>query len=173
MIGAQIRGDKQALRNLEELPTRMRRLAITRSMRVSLKPLRTTAQRLVPKKTGMLRKNIKLVMWKRSRSKEAKLNPKVGMSVQVGRLGWYKGKAFYGGMQEFGRYLLSAFGGPKGLSEAVVDCYHNAPSTARAQLLINVMKFLQGQPPDELDKKTDPDDVRAQVLRLMEELRAE
>lgn len=97
----QINGDKQVIENLKDLEPRMRRLAITRSMRAALKPVLATARQMAPKKTEKLRKNIKLKMWKRSRSKEAKRNPKIGMSIQVGD-GWYKGDTFYGAFQEFG-----------------------------------------------------------------------
>lgn len=81
-------------RRLNELEPKVRKKIIRQAMRPAMKMIRQDAIARAPRKTGQLRKSIKVRAFKRSRTK-------IGVSVTTAK-GWFKGEAFYGGFQEWG-----------------------------------------------------------------------
>lgn len=89
-------GDKELNRKLALLKSSKAKLAIRKASRIALRPVVDEARANAPKKTGRLKRSIKLRSIKRSRSR-------VGSRVtSSGTDNNFKGRTFYGGFLEFG-----------------------------------------------------------------------
>jgi HK97 gp10 family phage protein len=94
-----IRGDKEVMAKLNSLVPKMRKRALTRSIRAAMKPVLTNAKSNAPKgDTGQLRKSVKLRAMKRNR------RGIVGIHVSTSDKA-FQGDQFYGGFQEFGWHV--------------------------------------------------------------------
>lgn len=91
-----ITGDAAADRALKEFATNAQRRIVRKATREGLRPVLTAAKANAPRKSGRLRKSIKLRAMKRSRTK-------VGARITTGTAGSdFQGKTYYGAFQEFG-----------------------------------------------------------------------
>ena len=91
-----LHGDKQILARLKGVIPRLRKKALMKAARIAMKPLHAKARSSAPKgETGQLRKSIKLKAMKKNR------RGVVGIAVATSD-GFFQGKTFYGGFQEFG-----------------------------------------------------------------------
>ncbi len=89
-------GDKKLNRRLNRLKLNLGKKIARKAGRKALRPVRDQARKDSPKKTGTLRKSIKIRSIKRSRFK-------FGARVTTGnRSGNFSGKAFYGGFINYG-----------------------------------------------------------------------
>lgn len=91
-----ITGIKEIDDKLRDLPAKVIKKLAKSGLREAMRPLLATAKRNAPRRTGALRKNIKLRVMTRLRNKKSA----VGMRVSGGED--FKGETYYGGFQEFG-----------------------------------------------------------------------
>jgi HK97 gp10 family phage protein len=96
-LGFKIRfeGDKALIRKLKSFEPKVRNRALRKGLRAGSKVLKAEAVRLAPKKTGAVKRNIKVRAGKRSRRG-------ITMEVRIGKEGNYKGDQCYGAFAEFG-----------------------------------------------------------------------
>lgn len=94
VLQVSLQGDRELIEKLEGLPPRLTKKLTTSAMRKAAKPILDEAKRIVPVRTGTLRKSIRIRALKRSRRR-------FGVQVITGE-GFFKGKTFYGGMVEYG-----------------------------------------------------------------------
>lgn len=91
-----IEGTDKLVAKLQKFKKSQSRAAIRKALRAGAKATQKVAKGSLPKKTGKLRRSLKVRAIKRSRKK-------LGVTVTTGADGSaFKGKAFYGGFQEFG-----------------------------------------------------------------------
>lgn len=89
-------GDAELNRKLRELGGPKQKAAIRKASRAALKPVAAAAKANAPKRSGRLRKSIKVKAIKRSRSR-------VGSRVTTSKTdNQFKGRQFYSGFQEYG-----------------------------------------------------------------------
>lgn len=91
-----LRGEKGLLKALAELKTTGQKSAVKKAMRKAAKPIQKAAQQLAPKRTGQLRRSIKVRAMRRSRVRFG-----VRVVTSPGK-NLFTGKTFYGAFQEFG-----------------------------------------------------------------------
>jgi len=92
-----VRGDKAVMKRLKSLHRTVAKKVITKAARTAMKPVMKAARDNAPKKTGAMRKAIKLYSLKKNRRGE------IGIMVALGdKKKWYTGDQFYGAFQEFG-----------------------------------------------------------------------
>jgi HK97 gp10 family phage protein len=94
MIRMSLFGDKQVMARLKGVIPRLRKKALTKAARVAMRPLLSSAKQKAPKKSGALRKSLKMRTMKRSRVK-------VGVYIATSDK-FFQGETFYGAFQEFG-----------------------------------------------------------------------
>jgi HK97 gp10 family phage protein len=96
MLKLSIAGDKELVDKLKEFTKAETKSAMQTGAKKALEPVQKTARAIAPKKTGRLRKAIRIRVLKRSRRR-------VGARVTVGSLdSMFKGRTFYGAFQEYG-----------------------------------------------------------------------
>ena len=88
-------GDLETLQLLRELPQKLVKGALRKSLRESAKIIQRGAKFRAPQKSGLLAKTIKVRAFKRTRKAV------VGFTVGTAA-GDYRGQTFYGGFQEYG-----------------------------------------------------------------------
>jgi len=89
-------GSEELNRKLAALTNQQAREAIRKAARPALKPCLQTARRVAPKRSGKLRRSIKIRAIARSRTR-------IGARVTASASDTlYSGKTFYGGFQEWG-----------------------------------------------------------------------
>jgi HK97 gp10 family phage protein len=92
--GVSITGGKALLRDLKQLPDKLSKKVLRVSMRDASKVILKAVKKEAPKRSGQLRKAIKVRSSKRRKNK-------IGFRVSMAA-GDYKGDAFYGSFIEFG-----------------------------------------------------------------------
>lgn len=113
-------GDDELNRKLAALTNQQAREAIKKAARPALKPCLQTARRVAPKRSGKLRRSIKIRAIARSRSRiGARVTTSASDNV-------YSGKTFYGGFQEWGwrvgkRTSNADFGADKGKRRTIAQ----------------------------------------------------
>lgn len=90
-----VRGDKDIMRQLTNLPRNIARRVLQKSANMAMKPVLAAARSNAPRKSGQLRRAIKSKTIKRNRRGD------IGQRVLTAD-DWYKGDQFYGAFQEFG-----------------------------------------------------------------------
>lgn len=91
-----LQGEKGLIKALSELKKTGQKSAVTRAMRKAAKPIQKAAQQQAPKRTGQLRKSIKVRSMRRSRVRFG-----IRVVTSPGK-NLFTGKTFYGAFQEFG-----------------------------------------------------------------------
>ena len=97
-ISITVTGDKALNRKLRRLAGPEQKRAVKAAAKVSLKPLLEEVKRTTPKRTGNLRKLIKIRAMARSR----RMTGYRVTAAQAGKKGAFTGDAFYGGFLEYG-----------------------------------------------------------------------
>ena len=96
MINFDLRGDKELITVLESLTKSEFKHAMQFAAKKSLAPVKKLAQGIAPKKTGKLRRAVRIRVLKRSRVR-------VGARVVVGSNdSMFRGRTFYAAFQEYG-----------------------------------------------------------------------
>lgn len=95
MISFKTRGDKRILKKLAGLPPKIQRKVISKSARTAMRPVLNAAKANAPKKTGRLKKSLRMRALKRSRK------GRIGVTVATSAK-WFSGDEYYGAFQEFG-----------------------------------------------------------------------
>ena len=96
MLTMSLQGDKELVDKLKSLTKSEFKSATQTGAKKSLDPVRKTAQAIAPKKTGRLKRAIRVRVLKRSRVR-------VGARVTVGTHdNMFKGRTFYAAFQEYG-----------------------------------------------------------------------
>lgn len=93
-FGFTIQNVNRVIAELKALEPKVKNKICRQALRKAAKPVATVAKQLAPKKTGQLRKAIKVRAMKRSRRG-------VGIEVLTGK-DFFQGDQFYGAFQEFG-----------------------------------------------------------------------
>lgn len=93
-----IRGDKAVMKRLKKLEPKIRKQVLNKAAKTAMRPVLTAARNNAPKKTGALRKAIRLRALKRNR--RGNVGARVACSDQ-----WFVGDMFYGAFQEFGYHI--------------------------------------------------------------------
>ena len=94
-LSLHVDGLDKLLRKLNGLEPKVRRMALRRGMRAGAKIIRNEVVRRAPKRTGDLRRNVKVRAGKRSRKGWT-------IEIRLSKEGNYRGKTFYGAFGEFG-----------------------------------------------------------------------
>lgn len=102
MATVTITGAKELQAKLAKLPKKVANKIQRQGIRKGAKIIQEEARRLVPRKSGLLRKSIKVRVPKKKRRGE------IIISVQTGSLGDFKGKSFYGAFVEYGTSKMAA-----------------------------------------------------------------
>jgi len=87
-------GEKELLKKLKRIPAKDAKKAIRKGTRAGAKMLVPEVKANTPKRTGLLKKSVKVRSLKKSRVR-------TGVAVQMGK-GAFVGKTFYGGFAEYG-----------------------------------------------------------------------
>lgn len=101
LASVDIRGQRETIRALETLSSKLQRKAISKSSRISGKILMEAAKRYAPVDTGTLKKSIKVRALKRNRRGD------VGVVVGTSQRE-FVGDLFYGAMVEYGTSKMEA-----------------------------------------------------------------
>lgn len=95
-LNVRIEGAREIEKALTEVTKGQGRAAIRKGCRAGAKIVQAAAKQTVPKKTGLLRKSIKVRAIKRTRTK-------IGVNVTTGKTAsLFTGKTYYGAFQEWG-----------------------------------------------------------------------
>lgn len=105
-IDLKLEGAKELNRQLKQLPDKLRKRLIRKSMKASLKPVLADAKRRVPKDSGDLRASLEI---KPGTTRKGVIREQ----VQTKR-GFFQGGTFYGGFVEFGFKKVKAVRLPSG-----------------------------------------------------------
>ncbi|MFO1007566.1 MAG: HK97-gp10 family putative phage morphogenesis protein [Planctomycetaceae bacterium] len=98
-IRYQIFGTNQVSKLLQGLEKKVAKKCLRQAMRPAMKVVLEQAKKNAPVDTGAVKRNIKIRAAKRS-------TRYIGINVQIGSEGDYKGKQFYGSFLEYGtRYI--------------------------------------------------------------------
>jgi HK97 gp10 family phage protein len=93
-----IDGMEDLLKRLKTLEPKLAKKVIRQSLRAGAKVILTAARAKAPRRSGLLKKSIKVRALKRSRT------GRIGITVQTGE-GDFQGKTFYGAFVEYGHKL--------------------------------------------------------------------
>ena len=102
-VTIQLVGDKELLAKLERLDRKDSRRAISRATRAAAKRIQPVAKRLAPKRTGALRRAIRVRAADKKLKRALRLPARkyIGAVCRIGK-GFFKGETFYGGFVEWG-----------------------------------------------------------------------
>lgn len=101
VVDISVLGDRALERQLEALTRRLQRKLTRQALKPAMRIVERRSKQLVPVKTGLLKKNIKVRPMKRSRSRMGYLVTSGGMT-RKGKMTDFTGAAYYGGFVEFG-----------------------------------------------------------------------
>lgn len=93
-------GSRKLKRVMEGLPKKIQSKILRTGLRKAIKLVADRVRTLVPRDTGQLRKSIKVRAGKRKRNR-------ISITAQTGE-GFFKGKTYYGGFQEYGTEKMQA-----------------------------------------------------------------
>jgi HK97 gp10 family phage protein len=96
IIAINLTGLTELVSALKQLPERVEKKVVSFALREAAKPLLKAARKLVPVKSGLLKKSIKIRAFKKKRPGI------VGFSVGGSIVNFPQGEAFYGFWQEYG-----------------------------------------------------------------------
>lgn len=92
-----ILGDKKLQRKLKGLTPALQKKALRKALRAGAKIVAATARQMAPKRTGAVKRSIKVKAMKRSRGR-------LGVQVVTGE-GWFIGPEFYAAFVELGHHI--------------------------------------------------------------------